>query len=86
MVVRRFSIAEVLPVYVPLSPSCFWLCPTSAPTRNPLSAVTRRFLLSSKSEIPAQNRLFGCSGWCPRAPHERPTSAPRAMGGDRERE
>ena len=41
---------------------------------NPLSAVTRRFLLSSKSEIPAQNHLFGCSGWCPRAPHERPTS------------
>ena len=63
MVVRRFSIAEVVPVYVCLSPSCFWLCPTSAPTRNPLSAVTRRFLLSSKSEIPAPNhcsvtRLF----------------------------
>ena len=64
MVVRRFSIAEVLPVYVPLSPSCFWLCPTSAPTRNPLSAVTRRFLVSSKFVTPGSK-----SEWMS-APHK----------------
>ena len=55
----------------------------------PQPAIRSQALLgdfySLEIRIPAQNHLFGCSGWCPRAPHERPTSAPRAMGGDRVR-
>ena len=49
MVVRRFSIAEVVPVYVCLSPSCFWTCPTSAPTLQ--SALSRYSAISTLSEI-----------------------------------
>ena len=47
MVVRRFSIAEVVPVYVRLSPSCFWTCPTSAPTLQ--SAPSRYWAISTLS-------------------------------------
>ena len=71
MVVRRFSIAEVMPVYVRLFPSCFWTCPTSAPTLQ--SALSRYSAISTLFEIrnSSSKSPFGDATVCPTAPHTR---------------
>ena len=83
LIVRRFPIAEVVPVYVCLFPSCFWTCPTSAPTLQ--SALSRYSAISTLFEIrnSSSKSLFGDAAVCPTAPHSR-CGRPRQR--ERERE